>query len=385
MKALWRIIAPLALGGLLVPASASRSQKQQGVSDARFARLARGINVMKWFWDGPDSIEEIDSRYRAADFARVRDLGITWIRLPVSLDVVMDSDAPDLLAADYVAALDRALAMILAEDLAVMVDLHATSMDHPTNIFSGALEDDPTFIDQFEAFWRSFAAHLSRYDPEMVFLEPLNEPVFEGDADPWFAMQRCLLGAIRESAPAHTLVATGTYWSHIYQFVNLDPLDDPNIIYNFHFYEPFVFTHQGAAWTPLEVMTRLHDVPYPSSPERVAPLIEQQDDTTAQYMLEAYGKQAWDAEAIARTLGQAAQWAKQHNARVICNEFGAYRLYTPPEDRVQWIHDTRTALEQYGFGWAMWELDGTFGLMSARSNTGMIVDTAVAAALGLDS
>ena len=30
--------------------------------------------------------------------------------------------------------------------------------------------------------------------------------------------------------------------------VFLEPLPDPNVIYVFHFYEPHIFTHQGATW-----------------------------------------------------------------------------------------------------------------------------------------
>ena len=30
----------------------------------------------------------------------------------------------------------------------------------------------------------------------------------------------------------------------------MEPLHDSNVIYNFHFYEPFLFTHQGALDEP---------------------------------------------------------------------------------------------------------------------------------------
>ena len=41
------------------------------------------------------------------------------------------------------------------------------------------------------------------------------------------------------------------------------------MIYTFHDYEPFPFTHQGATWTDPAVAP-LRDVPYPSTPENVA-------------------------------------------------------------------------------------------------------------------
>src|SRR5256884_7217523 len=47
-----------------------------------------------------------------------------------------------------------------------------------------------------------------------------------------------------------------------------DLLRDPNIIYNFHFYDPHVFTHQGANWST-NFVHYLKDLPYPSTPENV--------------------------------------------------------------------------------------------------------------------
>ena len=117
-------------------------------------------------------------------------------------------------------------------------------------LYSGALEDDDALVDNFTAFWRTFAAHLAATtDPEWVFIEALNEPVFEADPARWAAIQRDLLAVIREQAPQHTLLATSTNWSNLDTFLEMELLDDPNVVYNFHFYNPFLFTHQGATWT----------------------------------------------------------------------------------------------------------------------------------------
>jgi hypothetical protein len=41
----------------------------------------------------------------------------------------------------------------------------------------------------------------------------------------------------------------GARWSDNDDLVFQEPLHDPNVIYNFHFYEPHIFTHQGATWS----------------------------------------------------------------------------------------------------------------------------------------
>ena len=72
----------------------------------------------------------------------------------------------------------------------------------------------------------------------------------------------------------------------------------------------------------------------------------------------------WDAARIDAEIRQVADWAKQRNVPVICNEFGVHRPYADPQDRARWITDVRTALEHHGMGWAMWDYSGNFGVVT---------------------
>lgn len=381
MNRLWRIGAALVLIVLALPAPATRAQ-QPGVSDGRFARLARGINLTGWFWYAPPTLEEVDAVYTADDFALIHDLGFTYVRVPFDMGFLLDEADPDLLNDETLAVFDRGLDRILAADLAVIVDLHSTSLaDSDASVYSGALEQDDAYVETFIAFWQSLAGHLSVRDPEYVFVEPMNEPVFEDNPARWPPMQERIVAAIREVAPEVTILATGALWSGIDTFLTLEPLDDPNLVYNFHFYEPFLFTHQGATWG-WDVVAPLRDVPYPSNPEALAPLVDDAPTAEIANYLRWYGEERWDAASIDARIGEVAAWAEQHEVRVICNEFGAYGDYAPVDDRVTWIRDTRTALEHYGFGWAMWDYDQGFGLV-LRTGSTTIVDEAVAGALGL--
>jgi hypothetical protein len=126
---------------------------------------------------------------------------------------------------------------------------------------------DERGIEALAKFWRAFATHLSKRDPEFVFLETINEPMVE-DGYRWYGIQAKLIGAIRDGAPNHTIIAGGHRWSGLYEMLFLEPYADPNVIYNFHFYEPFAFTHQGATWAGPN-LPFYKNVPYPSSPEAV--------------------------------------------------------------------------------------------------------------------
>jgi len=80
----------------------------------------------------------------------------------------------------------------------------------------------------------------------------------------------------------------------------------------------------------------------------------------------------------------AAAWGKDRNVPLICNEFGVYRQHSPQDSRMRWIHDVRTALENDGIGWAMWDYRGGFGVVWKKDGEPAQVDEKVVAALGLN-
>jgi hypothetical protein len=168
----------------------------------------------------------------------------------------------------------------------------------------------------------------------------------------------------------------------LWALIEMQPLADPNVVYDFHFYDPFLFTHQGATWT-WDAVVDLRGVPYPSTPENVQPVIDQTAEAEIQDYLRGYGEERWDRARIQENLEPVAQWRDEHQVRVLCGEFGVYGLYAPPADRAQWILDVRTTLETLGLAWAMWEYDDSFGLVKRQADGSVVVDPAIAAALGV--
>ena len=248
--------------------------------------------------------------------------------------------------------------MILDRGLAVVIDLH------PDSEFKARLAKDDSSVQEFADFWRALAQHYSTWDAERVFFEILNEPEMS-DRYRWYGVQAKLATAIREGAPRHTMIAAGARWSDDDELVFLEPLRDPNVIYNFHFYEPHIFTHQGATWGAYfwHWVKGLH---YPSSPESAAKTAAGVPDAADRLAVIRYGQDHWDAARIDAEITQVAEWARQRGVPVVCNEFGVFRDYVDPRDREAWIRDVRTALEKHGMGWAMWDYSGNFGVVTKK-------------------
>lgn len=352
------------------------------VSEARAARLARGVNLSHWFAQAAsDSARlDVDSGYMTVDDLRkIRALGFRHVRLPVAPEPMFHESDPERIEGPHLAALDRALDAIAAESLAVIVDLHPAQ----GGPFKRGLADDDAHVRTVARFWRALARHLSTRDPELVFLEVMNESEVK-DRARWTVVQRTLLAAMREGAPRHTLIATGARWGSVRDLALLEPVRDRNVVYDFHFYDPYEFTHQGATWA-VERWSQLRSLPYPSSVERVVPTLGTIGTASAKMTALKYAAKGWDSELLAERLGAVSGWAERHGARVMCGEFGAFRPGAPPADRARWLRDVRTLLERSGIGWSVWDYSSPgFGIVDPKSGDARRPDPAVVKALGLE-
>ena len=345
---------------------------------ARAQRLKRGINASEWFAQIYDkrgyTKEHFETWTTVEDIALIKSLGFDHVRLSVNPQPMFNAPEPNKIPADYLGYLDAAVKMILDHGLAVEIDLH------PEEDFKLRLEKEDDFVLRFADFWRSLAAHYSTWDADRVFFEVLNEPEIR-DRYRWLGVQTKLAAAIREGAPAHTIIAAGARWSDDDDLVFEEPLHDPNVIYNFHFYEPHIFTHQGATWGEY-YWHWLHGLKYPSDPEsaeRAAALVP---DEVNRLAVIRYGHEHWDAARMDVEMKQAAEWAHRRGVPLTCNEFGVFREHADPQDRAAWLRDVRTALQKNGIGWAMWDYSGSFGVVT-KKDAKTVADDGVLRALGL--
>lgn len=343
---------------------------------ARFGRLRRGINLSHWFSQAADySKSHLDTHTTVADIALIKSMGFDHVRFPIEpAPLLSNTPDPSILNTTYLGYIDAALDTILGTGLAVIIDIH------PNDEFKLRMARDERGIEAFAKFWRAFATHLAKRDSESVFLEVINEPMVE-DPYRWYGIQGKLIAAIRAGAPNHTIIAAGHRWSGLSEMLFLEPYADRNVIYNFHYYEPFAFTHQGATWAGPN-LPFYKNVPYPSSPDAVKLLLDTIPDDPARYNLLRYGEDNWNAQRIDRELGAAAAWAAKHHVYITCNEFGAFRKVVKATDRVIWLQDMRVALEKHGIGWTMWDYAGGFAVVD-KVNGQAQRDPEVLKALGL--
>jgi aryl-phospho-beta-D-glucosidase BglC (GH1 family) len=266
------------------------------------------------------------------------------------------------------------VAKATGEGLAVIVDVH------PESKYKQTLLQGTDGVAAFVSLWKAMAEHFKGTDPNLVFFEMMNEPE-QTDPYRWAGIESAVAEAIRRIAPQHTIIAAGARWSGLPDLLQMSPIGMENVIYTFHDYDPFPFTHQGATWTMQEVRP-LRGVPYPSSPEAVAANLQQEPTLQGQWFVEEYGLARWDAARLDAEIAFAERWGKMYHVPVYCGEFGVHKPYANPADRARWTHDMRVAFEKHGIGWAMWDYQANFGVVT-KSGGVTIPDRQMLNALGL--
>lgn len=330
----------LRLAGLLL-AMATTTQAQE-------TPFHRGVNLTNWFQ--ARSAGQIDfNRYTRQDFERIRGLGADVIRLPINLHH-MTGGAPDyVLDPQFLRYLDEVVDWAEALDLHLILDNHT---------FNPAVDTDPAVREVLLKVWPQMAAHF-RDRSDHLYYEVLNEPHGIDDAT-WNAIQQEVITAIRAVDERHTIIVGGAGWNSYNNLAAMPDYADDKLIYTFHFYDPFLFSHQGARWVQPS-MAELAGVPYPHRAADMPALPESLKGTWVGSAYDNYASEGYEAR-VRELLDIALAFRAERGVPIYLGELGVLMTYADADDRVAWYRDVREYLDQHGVSWTTWDYHGGFGL-----------------------
>ena len=220
-----------------------------------------------------------------------------------------------------------------------------------------------SFRNALDNFALQFAHIFDGSNNEICF-ELLNEVTDQSYCKTWNAIARTCIERIRKVAPTIKILV-GSYWNNSLASVkDLDPPYDENIVYNFHCYDPLVFTHQGATWIPK--MNADFRFPIKSKFSDYIKLTEEkcgQPGTS----FDCFSPDATVDEVYFETIfAEAVKIAEERNVRLYCGEYGVIDKVNIP-DTLEWYKLISTSFNKHGIGRAAWnykQMD--FGLSDAR-------------------
>jgi endoglucanase len=312
------------------------------------APFRRGVNLTNWFQ--ASSVRQIQfSKFTKQDFINIKSLGCDVIRLPINLHFMTDGEPNYTIEPLFYYFLDQAV------DWAEELQIHLILDNHT---FDPATDTDPDIEDILIQVWRQLAEHY-RERSTYIYYEVLNEPHGISDAK-WNEIQQKVVDAIRAVDQKHTIVVGPAGWNSYNNLGSMPQYKDDNLIYTFHFYDPFLFTHQGASWTSPS-LEPLAGVPFPYDIHRMLSCPSELRGTWIEGNLANYRNEG-TVRRVKELIDIAVDFQTARDIPLFCGEFGVYIPNSNNEDRVYWYNVVRNYLEEKGISWTIWDYTGGFGI-----------------------
>jgi len=317
--------------------------------------LQIGINLGGWLSQYPAyDRQHFKTFISADDIKRIADWGMDHVRLPVDHPVLKDGFS-------YV---ETCLDWCEQNGLRVIIDLHKAPGYSFDALKEASLFQDASLQERFVGLWQTIAQHFAGQMEDTLAFELLNEIVLP-DSGPWNALVAQTMARIRALDSQRLILVGGNRYNAPDELSNLKILDDPNILYTFHFYSPMTVTHQKAPWVPVLVKYD-QSVEYPGEAPSLGAFLEQHPDR--KHMLEREIGAHFDKNYLHAVLQPALDFSQQTGQMVYCGEFGVYER-AAMSTRLNWLRDLISLLNEFGIGRAYWTYKAMdFGLVDKDGN-----------------
>ena len=308
-----------------------------------------GINLGGWLSQCIHTKEHYDSFIHADDLKIIKSWNLDHVRVPVDYNLVQDKNG-NFIESGFV-YIQNAIDWCKAAGLNMILDLHKTagySFDDGEKE-EGFFENEK-YQNMFYSLWDEFAKRYAKYE-DMLCFELLNEVTSKDYCKIWNKIANTCVEKIREISPTIRILI-GSYWNnHVGAVRDMDPPHDEYIVYNFHCYEPLIFTHQGAYWIPkMDRNFRMKlDATYADYDKFTKANINQEGDAFDKYDQSATIDEAYFENLFA----DAIKVAKERNVLLYCGEYGVIEL-AEPEEVVKWYKLINKVFEKNNIGRAAW-------------------------------
>lgn len=327
----------------------------------------KGVNVGGWLaqYDVNEK-EKFDLKQRNRHFAEfitekdiavIAEWGADHIRLSIDAEVLLESRDEQRFV--YI---DRCIEWCEKYRLGIILDIHEIQ----GHIY-GQMEELIPLLKEEElqqrliGLWELLSLRYKECTCPMMF-ELLNEVSDAKGGYAWNRLCRRLVAVIRRIDPERVILIGSNEQNSPAELRALELYEDPNIMYNFHFYEPLFFTHQMAHFSE-DMMLYHKKIHYPDEITDFTAFLEKNPQYADRYRHTAFCRQ-FDRKLLEKLLKPAFDFMEASNGRLYCGEFGVIDQ-ADAEDCLRYCKDVAVLLREHGIGYAYWnykEMD--FGLVN---------------------
>jgi endoglucanase len=330
----------------------SASAMKAGDADITAAHIPRwrGFNLQGRFpWPGhPYGGPAFDE----FDFATLVDWGFDFGRLPLSYWVWGSRDDWTLIREEPLKQIDHAV------DLGKQYGVHININFHripgycinqrelePADLFTGTKPQRDKALKAAAFHWQAFAKRYKGIPNRQLSFDLINEPPkmrpYEGMLEERYVeIVTTLVGAIREIDPSRLIFADGMNIGQapVEGIVNL------GLVQSTRGYQPKAVSHYTATWVPKDEFETFNPPTWPLT-----------DD---QWVV-------WNREHLQKVYVDLYKVITDKGVQVHVGEWGCFNK-TPHEVALAWMTDCLAVWKQAGWGNAMWNLRGAFGVMDSE-------------------
>jgi len=315
-----------------------------------FSGFQVGVNLGGWISQyGRYDPEHFRRFILEEDIQRIASWGMDHVRLPVDYPVLEDDERPFVYKESGFAYIDSCIEWCRKAGLNLVLDLHHAPGFSFSTLDRNTLFDDPAAQERFLALWEAIARRYARVEKPELILELMNEVVLP-TSDPWNRLAHRAVERIRAVDPHRWIMIGGNWYNSAWKLKEIARVDDPHIVYTFHFYEPMPFTHQRAPWVDfLKAYGRVTEFPGD------LPGLEEFLQSHPQYQeaFAAYRGKRMDEAMLRYFLQPAVDFLNETHLPLYCGEYGAID-HAPLESRLNWHRAFCDLLNRHGIGRAVW-------------------------------
>jgi endoglucanase len=302
------------------------------------ARLPRwrGFNLLEKFIADQ---RRPNGPFRGADFALMEEWGFNFARLPMSYQCWAKGDPAEWLKLDesQLKHIDEAIELGRRHGVHINLNLHrapgycVNPPAEPLDLFT-----DQQALDAAAFHWAQFARRYRGIPNARLSFDLLNEPKDLPEAG-YVRVVQALVDAIRGEDPERLIIADGLRWGR-----NPVPALVPlKLGQSTRGYDPMRVSHHQASW--VSGSERWPEPAWPLNPE---------------------GPDRWDKDRLRREIIQPWKELEQQGVGVHVGEWGAHNR-TPHAVALRWMGDLLDLWREAGWGWALWNLRGSFGVLDS--------------------
>jgi endoglucanase len=194
-----------------------------------------------------------ETHHNELDYQRVKAMGMNTIRFYLNYRTFEDDSNPYIYKQSGWNWLDKNIEWAKKNDIYLILNMHAPQGGYQSQGNGDALWDNIENQNRLVALWVEIAKKYKN-EAQIAGFGPVNEPVPTNSLNQWSVLAQKLIDEIRTVNKHHFIFIERAIYvknGSNYNTTNFPTVTDNNIIYEFHGYDPYKYTHQLFDWANL--------------------------------------------------------------------------------------------------------------------------------------